>query len=192
RTCFTSKLLLRQMARILIIGYGNPFKSDDGLGWHAAGLLRQQFSSSDIRVVQTHQLTPEMAEEASEVELALFIDARQGGQPGQLACETLSENAQPTAGYSHDFSPASILNLARELYGKQPRAYLRRWRFTFRTGFRCAAEPGRENQKPHLRGMSGARRRSQKPSQIWTFRPPASVFGWREQATYSKRICTSK
>ncbi len=112
------------MARILIIGYGNPFKSDDGLGWHAAGLLRQQFSSSDIRVVQTHQLTPEMAEEASEVELALFIDARQGGQPGQLACETLSENAQPTAGYSHDFSPASILNLARELYGKQPRAYL--------------------------------------------------------------------
>jgi hydrogenase maturation protease len=112
------------MAQILIIGYGNPFKSDDGAGWHAAALLRSQISSAEIMVIQAHQLTPEMAEEAGRAELVLFLDARQGGQPGELSCETLGEDAGQKSASSHDFSPASVLKLAQELYGKQPRAYL--------------------------------------------------------------------
>ena len=29
------------MGRVLIIGYGNPLRGDDGFGWHAAERLRE-------------------------------------------------------------------------------------------------------------------------------------------------------
>jgi hydrogenase maturation protease len=65
------------MPRILIIGYGNPLKSDDGLGWHAAQELSRELTPPGVKVIRAHQLTPELAEEASTAELVLFIDARE-------------------------------------------------------------------------------------------------------------------
>jgi hydrogenase maturation protease len=112
------------MARVLIVGYGNPLKSDDSLGWRAAEEIVRQLSSPEIKVMRVHQLMPEMAEEARQAELAIFIDARQGKSGGEIGCEelTLETSSGPT--YSHDFSPPAILQLARELYGSSPRAYL--------------------------------------------------------------------
>lgn len=112
------------MPHVLIIGYGNPLRSDDGVGWHAADEIAREFSSPDIRVVRLQQLLPEIAEDASRANLALFIDARQGGTPGEITCEALEANTTVTPAYSHDLSPASVLRLAEQLYGKRPRAHL--------------------------------------------------------------------
>ena len=112
------------MARVLIVGYGNPLKSDDGLGWRAAEQLAQQLSSPEIKVLRLHQLTPEIAEEASRAELAIFIDARQEGPPGEMNCELVSGQRIRPPTYSHELSPGSILGLSDELYGRSPRAYL--------------------------------------------------------------------
>jgi hydrogenase maturation protease len=112
------------MARILIVGYGNPLKSDDGLGWRAAEEIVRQLPSPEIKVMRVHQLLPEIAEEASRAELAIFIDARTGEPAGEIGCEELTNEAGARSTYSHELSASTIVQLARELYGRSPRAYL--------------------------------------------------------------------
>jgi hydrogenase maturation protease len=114
------------MPRVLIIGYGNPLKSDDGLGWHAAQELSQELTHAEVKIIRAHQLTPELAEEASTAELVLFIDACEGAPPGEIRCEAIHLDDGPSGAslHSHDLRPATVLQLARELYGFCPRAFL--------------------------------------------------------------------
>jgi hydrogenase maturation protease len=111
------------MARILIVGIGNPLRSDDGLGWHVARERLRELARDDIQVVATQQLTPEISDMASRAELVLFIDAARSGNPGTLRCEQITP-AAPAGRHSHDLSPAGILKLAQELYGRCPAAYI--------------------------------------------------------------------
>jgi hydrogenase maturation protease len=108
---------------VLIIGFGNPLRSDDGLGWHIAERLSRQLSLNDVQVMAAHQLTPEMAELASRVERMIFIDASRAGTPGTLRCDVVVPVVVPNR-YTHELSPASLLGLAKELYGRVPEAYL--------------------------------------------------------------------
>ena len=116
-------LVFRNMARILIVGFGNPLRADDGLGWHIAKQLSDEHREEDVQVFALHQLTPEMAELASRSEVMLFIDADCKGKPGTLSCEQI--HPEPAAGqFSHELSPATLLQLAKQLYGRTPAAYL--------------------------------------------------------------------
>ena len=111
------------MARILIIGIGNPLRSDDGLGWHIARELSRELPRDDVQVMATQQLTPEVSDFVSRAELVLFIDAAQDGEPGTLRCEPIVPADAPGR-HSHSLSPAGVLKLAQELYGRCPAAYL--------------------------------------------------------------------
>jgi hydrogenase maturation protease len=112
------------MARILIVGIGNPLRSDDGVGLLVAQeLLRELPAESDTQVIAAHQLTPEIAEFASRAERVLFVDAARGGEPGSVACKRIALRELPSR-YSHDFSPVAIVQLAERLYGRCPPAYL--------------------------------------------------------------------
>ena len=109
------------MARVLIIAYGNPLRCDDGLAWSAAEELFKLSLPADVEIITRHQLTPELALEASQAGTVLFVDAARAGVPGELASSPLM--AQPLASaFSHDCSPAAILGIAREIYGSSPRA----------------------------------------------------------------------
>jgi hydrogenase maturation protease len=112
------------MARILIVGYGNPLKSDDSLGWRAAEEIVRQLPSPEIKVMRVHQLLPEIAEEASRADLAIFIDARTGEPAGEILCEEITNQTGVGSTYSHELSASTIVQLASELYGRSPRAYL--------------------------------------------------------------------
>jgi hydrogenase maturation protease len=111
------------MSRVLIVGFGNPLRSDDGLGWHVALELSRKLSGSDVQVVAAHQLTPDLAEVASRAELVLFVDAACNKTPGTLNCEPIDPAASPGR-YSHELSPGMVLTLANELYGRCPPAHL--------------------------------------------------------------------
>jgi hydrogenase maturation protease len=111
------------MLRLLIVGYGNPLRSDDGLGWHVAQQLSLGFSRDDVQIIAVHQLMPEVAEAASRAEQVLFIDAAQEGIPGSFTCTQLSP-APSASLHTHKFSPTMILRLARDLYGRCPSAQL--------------------------------------------------------------------
>jgi hydrogenase maturation protease len=111
------------MIRLLIIGFGNPLRSDDALGWHIAQELLRGPIPDDVLVVAEHQLTPEMSEAASRTEQILFVDAARSGDPGCLKCEEIEPVASPSR-YTHDLTPATVLGLAKDLYGRSPGAHL--------------------------------------------------------------------
>jgi hydrogenase maturation protease len=106
-------------ARILILAYGNPLRSDDGVAWHAAQLLRERGSTA--RIVSAHQLAPEFAAMAAEADGVVFLDATRNGEPGQIFCERVDPKAVSSPG-SHWLTPAQLMALCRQLYGVTPRA----------------------------------------------------------------------
>ena len=106
----------------LIIGYGNPIRGDDGIGCHAARLLEQHFwNDPDVEVVAAQQLTPEMADDISQRDFVLFLDASSGQPPGTIKRVTISPEPGP-CGFSHQLTPSSLLSAAEQLYGDAPYA----------------------------------------------------------------------
>jgi hydrogenase maturation protease len=107
----------------LIIGYGNPLRSDDGVGWHVAEELTERLPNSEFEVVQSHQLMPELAEKISRSELVIFVDATRGERPGEWTCKEVHKQA-PVRAFSHAASPEGLLALAQGVYGAAPPAFL--------------------------------------------------------------------
>ena len=111
------------LPRVLILAYGNPLRSDDGVAWRAAELLRAKLSLEDAEIVCTHQLTPEFAESAAHVDRVIFIDAEKGDTPGQVRChDDLDEIAG--SGSSHFLTPSQLLALGEVLYGSRPKHFV--------------------------------------------------------------------
>jgi hydrogenase maturation protease len=111
------------MARVLIVGYGNPLRSDDSLGWQVAVQLFRTNTLPDVEVLPCHQLTPDLAEPISRSETVLFIDCSREGTPGDFRCEELRPQTGPVS-FTHDISPVALLDLAQQLFGCCPRAFL--------------------------------------------------------------------
>jgi len=108
------------MKRIVIIGYGNPLRMDDGLGWHVVDRLGEKFHSSGITFIREHQLLPEMAEDIAAADVAVFIDAREGDSPGHIQNEEVRPKTDPPAAFSHTLTPARLLGMAAEYYDAVP------------------------------------------------------------------------
>lgn len=107
---------------MLLIGYGNTLRGDDALGPMAVERLRA--SLTEVELLSCHQLAPELAERLARCELALFVDADGGGEPGTVRVQPLSPEAGHVASLTHHIQPAALLALARELYGRVPQALL--------------------------------------------------------------------
>ena len=110
------------MASLLVIGYGNPTRSDDAVGWHAARELAARLDDDETEIVALQQLTPETAEPVSEADLVVFIDASTEGDPGTVTEMTLEPASPPGGDFTQPLEPASLLACAQELYGRTPEA----------------------------------------------------------------------
>lgn len=115
-------------ARVLIIGYGNPLRSDDGLGCHAAHLLHQQYAcESGLAIIACQQLTPELALHLAPAERVIFLDAACPTPhlpPGCIRCQQLVPVAPRSQSSTHHLHPAALLACAHLLYGAAPVAFL--------------------------------------------------------------------
>ena len=69
---------------VLVVGYGNPLRGDDGVGWRVAERLAADQRLDGAAVLQRHQLTPELALDISAVSLVVFIDASRDLPPGSV------------------------------------------------------------------------------------------------------------
>jgi hydrogenase maturation protease len=108
--------------RNLVVGYGNPLRGDDGLGWHVAAALAADPRRADTDVITRHQLTPELAEDIATARLAVLIDASLGDTPG---CVSVREVAPaPGASWSHHLRPEDVVGLAHALFGAAPQVLL--------------------------------------------------------------------
>jgi len=112
----------RPLSTALIIGYGNPLRSDDGVGWQAGRLLAPALAGQDARVITCHQLTPELAEPLSQCRRAVFIDADANGRPGEIHRRRGRPQPPVASSFTHTCSPAGLLASARQLYGRCPQA----------------------------------------------------------------------
>lgn len=115
------------MQRILIVAYGNPLRSDDGIAWRAADELSAKFPPGAIEIHRLHQLAPELADTLRGVDLVVFIDAASSETaaiPGTILVEELGGKSEDPSHFSHVLSPKRVLSLAAELYGVRPRAFL--------------------------------------------------------------------
>lgn len=110
------------MNRPLVIGFGNSLRQDDGLGRHAAELLRADADGRNIDILQCHQLTPELAADVAASSLVVFLDAAVDREPGCVSCEPVFPDR--TKIWPHHLSAAQLMALAAELTDLLPPAFL--------------------------------------------------------------------
>jgi hydrogenase maturation protease len=107
--------------RILVIGYGNPGREDDGLGPAAAAAI-ERLGRPGVVVRDNYQLVLEDAAEVAEADVVWFIDAtRAGREPFDVRRLAPAEDSSFT---SHLAKPETILAIAERYYGKSPEAWL--------------------------------------------------------------------
>jgi hypothetical protein len=98
----------------LVIGLGNPWRGDDGVGWRLAAAA----GGCCVR-----QLTPELAERLVGPSRVLFIDGWLA-PAGRRRPRLRPLAAAGCGGGSHGLSPGLLLTLALGLYGVRPAAAL--------------------------------------------------------------------
>jgi len=125
------------MNSMLVIGYGNPYRRDDGVGLAVVNGLRAlqgwllleegmdglEELEGELDTLFVQQLTPELAEIVSRYEEVIFVDAHMGQCP-ELLREVSLEPAARLPAVSHHLHPQALLALAQTLFGKAPRGRL--------------------------------------------------------------------
>jgi hydrogenase maturation protease len=114
-------------SRLLVIGYGNTLRRDDGAGAALAERLaarwQEQGLSACTQIVT--QLTPELALDiaAADVTAVVFVDATVAPNGGGIQIRRLNgANASPSLG--HHLGPALLLNYAALFQERQTPAWL--------------------------------------------------------------------
>lgn len=111
--------------KILIFGYGNPGRQDDGLGVAIAERIEgwaRQVSKTNIEVDSNYQLNIEDASNISEYDIIYFIDASKE-DIDSFIIEEVSPSAKEEF-TTHSASPGYILDLCHKIYRKYPQVYL--------------------------------------------------------------------
>jgi hydrogenase maturation protease len=110
--------------RVLVIGYGNPLRGDDGLGRVIAARVAESARPQGIEVVVAHQLTPELAESISRADLVIFVDAAADLPPGQIRIlPVVADTPCGHGSFAHHCTPNQLLTAAQALYAHRPEAW---------------------------------------------------------------------
>jgi hydrogenase maturation protease len=120
--------------RVLVLGYGNPGRQDDGLGPAAVAEI-EKMAIPDVSIQDNYQLVIEDAAEVAEHDVVWFVDAaRSGAEPYEIRKLTAMHDMAFT---SHLLRPEALLAIAEQYYDKSPEAYLlgiRGYEFEFLEG----------------------------------------------------------
>ena len=120
RLCDSKRASLKSVATILVIGYGNTLRRDDGVGPKVAEAVAA-LNLPGVQAIAVAQLTPELAEPISQVHVVIFVDAAvDAPREVQLRELTPSEANQLSA---HSVAPRTVLALARDVFGYSPKAW---------------------------------------------------------------------
>ncbi len=110
-----------KVEKIYVYGYGNPGRSDDGLG---AAIIKKLEDEKIPEVVTdcNYQLNIEDADNISSSDVVIFVDASfEAKEPFEF------RGIEPAADITfttHAMSPESVLALCQDIYGKHPKAYV--------------------------------------------------------------------
>ena len=129
------------MTPLLVIGYGNELRGDDGVGPRVARLVGT-WGRPGVRAIAVPQLVPELSVELAGAERAVFVDAAANAD-GVLA--TRLEPGDDVSAHGHVSTPGWLLALTGKVFGRSPEAWLvtvPACRFGFGAGLTPVAERG--------------------------------------------------
>jgi hydrogenase maturation protease len=103
--------------RLLVIGYGNTLRSDDGAGPYVAEAV-EALKLPGVQVLAAGLLTPELADPIARANTVVFVDASvEAETPIGLRRLAPAESSQILA---HAADPRTLLALARDVFGHAP------------------------------------------------------------------------
>ena len=141
-------------AGLLVVGYGNTLRRDDGVGILVAEAVAA-LNLAGVEVITRHQLVPELVEPLSLARAVVFVDAdAQARGDVQLRLIEPADGAQILA---HATDPRSLLALSGQLFGFSPKAWslgIPADDFGFGDGLSPRAEAGREAALEAIRKLA--------------------------------------
>jgi hydrogenase maturation protease len=122
---------------VLVIGYGNVYCRDDGVGYYVVNALRKRMGipelqpdedgmdelGKDFDTLLAHQLVPEIAPVTARYHTVVFVDAHTGIIPEEIRVVPVKEEYAFHA-VTHHMSPGMLLAMARKVQGTAPPGYL--------------------------------------------------------------------
>jgi len=121
---------------VLVIGYGNDLRSDDGAGIRVATRLARLAScrpqTASWHVIVARQLTPDLADGMATAAQVIFVDAYAADERGAgIRIDRISadnadnaDTARTPSAIGHHGDPEALLCLTARLYGKTPDAWV--------------------------------------------------------------------
>ncbi len=107
-----------QMAKTLVICYGNPLRGDDGFAWRVAEQLIE-LKLEHLEVISIQQLMPELTQMVGQANRVIFVDASLEIEAGEIMVRELEPVTQAKT-FTHQLEPGNLLALANLLYGYLP------------------------------------------------------------------------
>jgi len=116
---------------ILVIGYGNTLRCDDGAGFLLVQQLQEE-NLSGLHCVTTHQLTPEFSAIIAEAAEVIFVDTYPCPDAPDIAANIYREiqadqHMRAPHRYierrvTHGSSPENLMGMTWSLYAARPKA----------------------------------------------------------------------
>jgi hydrogenase maturation protease len=106
-------------AQLLVIGYGNELRRDDGVGPKVAAAVAN-WNLPGVQAIACHQLTPELTSPIAAAAHVVFVDAALG-RDGSVQCREIEPDDNSEV-MTHAANPSCLLALARRVFGRCPTA----------------------------------------------------------------------
>lgn len=112
---------MKETYKVLLIGFGNPGRLDDGLGPALAEKI-EKLNIPGVTVDSNYQLTVEDAAYVAENDIVIFADASINGKEPFIF--TRVDPKKDISFTTHSIDPESVLGLSRELFHAETEGYI--------------------------------------------------------------------
>ncbi len=117
----SSGIPARAVTRVLVLGYGNELRRDDGAGPAVARMVAE-YEMPWVLVKTCHQLLPEHAAEIAMIDLVIFVDTTMSDAE-QISVMNIQPSRLP-AFTGHQFDADTLLFLCNYMFSRVPEAWL--------------------------------------------------------------------
>jgi hydrogenase maturation protease len=106
-----------------IIGYGNPFRRDDGIGAFVAERVRTMLGR-EARILCFRELDPVVLEHMRDSDLVILVDATVESLGEGMEWRRVRPEGSGFGHTTHHFKPSLLLNLLSSLHDREPETWL--------------------------------------------------------------------
>jgi hydrogenase maturation protease len=115
------------MTKILIYGYGNPGRQDDGIGERFVKMTEEWIEKEKISEISTdcnYQLNIEDSATIGGYDTVFFVDASIVEEVENYKLEVVEPNDATIEFTMHAVSTSYVVDLCRKIYGRTPKTYV--------------------------------------------------------------------